>query len=433
VDKNYYINLLSKGQVAWNEWRITNPGYIDLSGVNLSTFGLWNTNLSNLNLSKANLNGARLENANLQGVNLTGATLVGANLAGANLSNSIMRSCNLQSANMPGVHLNNVILEQAFLEGACLIMAELRNANLVRTCFNYADMRSANLTGANLSNAYLNMANLSRTNATGAIFNGVNAYAAILYEAKLSGVSAQKAIFGGADFSDSILSQADLTGANLEFARLTGANFESAILEDCEIYGISAWDLNLNNTIQKNLKLTKKDQPTITVDNLEVAQFMYLLLYNEKVRHVIDTLTAKVVLILGRFSPERKEILDSAREKLKEFDYLPIMFDFEKPASRDFTETVRTLAHLAKFIIADLTDPRSIPQELQAIVPHLQIPVQPLIHESQREYGMFQDLLKYPWVLETVQYSNCGDLMNCFEEKIIKNVEAAVKRTGNYI
>ena len=39
----------------------------------------------------------------------------------------------------------------------------------------------------------------------------------------------------------------------------------------------------------------------------------YLLLNNEEIRHVIDTITSKVVLILGRFMPERKAILDAIR------------------------------------------------------------------------------------------------------------------------
>jgi hypothetical protein len=106
----------------------------------------------------------------------------------------------------------------------------------------------------------------------------------------------------------------------------------------------------------------------ITVDNLEVAQFIYLLLHNEKIREVIDTITSKVVLILGRFTPERKAVLDAMREELRRRNYLPILFDFEKPARRDLTETVSTLAHMARFIIADITEAKSIPQELQRIV-----------------------------------------------------------------
>ena len=35
-------------------------------------------------------------------------------------------------------------------------------------------------------------------------------------------------------------------------------------------------------------------------------------------------------------------------------NFIPILFDFEKPGSRNFTETMRTLAHLSRFIIADV-------------------------------------------------------------------------------
>jgi hypothetical protein len=41
------------------------------------------------------------------------------------------------------------------------------------------------------------------------------------------------------------------------------------------------------------------DKPAITVDNIEVAQFIYLMLHNQKIRDVIDTITSKAVLILG--------------------------------------------------------------------------------------------------------------------------------------
>ena len=44
-----------------------------------------------------------------------------------------------------------------------------------------------------------------------------------------------------------------------------------------------------------------------------------------------------------------------------------MLFDFDVPATRDITETVSLLARMARFIIADLTDPSSIPKELEAI------------------------------------------------------------------
>jgi hypothetical protein len=56
----------------------------------------------------------------------------------------------------------------------------------------------------------------------------------------------------------------------------------------------------LEGTKQQNLVITRQDEPAITVDKIEVAQFVYLLLNNKKVRDVIDTITSKVVLILGQ-------------------------------------------------------------------------------------------------------------------------------------
>jgi hypothetical protein len=86
------------------------------------------------------------------------------------------------------------------------------------------------------------------------------------------------------------------------------------------------------------------------------------LVNNQKIRDVIDTITSKTVLILGRFTDERKAVLDALREELRKHDYLPILFDFAVPATRDITETVSLLARMARFIIADLiraASPRS--------------------------------------------------------------------------
>jgi hypothetical protein len=134
------------------------------------------------------------------------------------------------------------------------------------------------------------------------------------------------------------------------------------------------------------------------------------LLKNGNIRHVIDTLTSKVVLILGRFTPERKAVLDAIREDLRKRNYSPIVFDFEKPVNRDITETVSTLAHMARFIIAGLTEPSSIPKELEAIVPTLAVPVQPLLKGSTRPYAMFKDYWKYQWVLEVYRYNGLEEL-----------------------
>jgi hypothetical protein len=70
------------------------------------------------------------------------------------------------------------------------------------------------------------------------------------------------------------------------------------------------------------------------------------------------------VRLLGQFLASQGllgdvAVLEALRDALRERGYVPLLFDFEKPASRDLTETVSTLAHLARFVIADLTDTKS--------------------------------------------------------------------------
>ena len=70
----------------------------------------------------------------------------------------------------------------------------------------------------------------------------------------------------------------DLSGVNLNETSLIKTNFSHANLSNCSIYGIAAWDIQLDEqTVQKNLTITPPDQPAITVDNLKIAQFIYLL------------------------------------------------------------------------------------------------------------------------------------------------------------
>jgi len=142
----------------------------------------------------------------------------------------------------------------------------------------------------------------------------------------------------------------------------------------------------------------------------------------------IGFLTGKVVLILGRFTPERKAILDAIREELRKRNYTPVLFDFEKPANRDITETVSTLAHMARFVIADITDAKSIPQELDRIVPNLpSVPVQPLILNSQHEYGMFEHFTRFPWVLPIHRYRDELSLLQSLTETVIAPAEQKSK------
>jgi uncharacterized protein YjbI with pentapeptide repeats len=378
-----HLARLKGGVDAWNQWRSENPDVRpDLTGADLDWVDLRGVHLSGAFLNKAHFDWADLEGADFRGANLSEAHLLMARLIRANLDGAVLRSATLLRAHLIGAVLTKAILFDAYLVEAHLEGAVLEGANLAG-----ATLRGADLRGAHLGGASLRMANLVDAN----------------------------------------LSKADLRGADLRWAILIGTIFENANLTDCNVYGVSVWDIRLEGANQSNLVITPSDHSVIQVDNLEVAQFVYLLLNNERIRQVIDTITSKVVLILGRFTPERKVALDAIRDELRKRNYLPILFDFQKPESKDLTGTVTTLANMARFVIADLTDPSSVPHELATIAPGIVVPIQTILLSGRREYAMFPDLRRrYPWVLEPYHYDSEETLMASFNERVIAPAEAKV-------
>ena len=383
-----HLKMLQQGVDVWNVWRASEPDVRpDLSGVDLRGVA---------NLGEANLTGALLAEAVLNQMILTGAKLGGADLRAAFLGGT-----NLNVADLAGANLTRASLLQANLNGAILSEANLTGANLVL----------ANLTWANLNRAILSEARLSHATLAGANLSG-----AILLRTDLL----------GATLVETNLSGAILSGANLQFANLVEADMRAADLTGCRVFGISAWRLKLSEeTKQQNLVITAVGEPEITVDNIEVAQFIYLLLPNEKIRSVIDTLTSKTVLILGRFTDERKAVLDALRDELRKRDYLPILFDFDKPASRTTDETITLLARMARFVIADISDAKSVLQELRAIVPELpSVPVQPVIISTQEEPGMFDFYRGRPSFLQVYRYDTPTQLLADLSDQVIGPAEA---------
>jgi hypothetical protein len=242
----------------------------------------------------------------------------------------------------------------------------------------------------------------------------------------LTGANLSRAFLADCNLSDANLVGADLTEASLYRAILIDTTLDNADLTGAAIFGASVWNVSLEGSIQKNLVVqrSEKDAP-ITVDDLEVAQFIYLLLNNKRIRHVIDTITAKAVLILGRFTPERKIVLDAVREELRTLGYLPILFDFDPVISQSRMQTVSTLAHMVRFVIADITDAKTVLQELQAIVPGSPtLPVQPILLSGQKEPGMFDFFQLYPWFLTTVYYDNPTTLLQNLRQYVIEPAEA---------
>jgi hypothetical protein len=126
-------------------------------------------------------------------------------------------------------------------------------------------------------------------------------------------------------------------------------------------------------------------------------------------------------------SASRIEVLNRLREELRKRGYLPIVFNFDKPKTKTLTETVRVLAGLSRFVIADVTDPQSVPAELQAAIPVAMVPFVPIIRQEQmKPYALLESLRTEhsDRVLRAFRYSSLDALVEALDEKIIKPAEA---------
>lgn len=435
--RKQHVEIARRGKEAIRAWRKGKArGRLDLSGADLSRAKLAGSDLSGANLFEADLSLADLRRAHLAQADLTYADLSHASLQGADLRKAKLSGANLVAANLSGAVAVGADLNQADLGDAKAVGADFSRADLSMAQLPCVDLTRATLDDADLSDTMLQEArfvgarllrtDLSRVVLARADLTRADLSCAKLIETDLSGATLFRATLTEAnlalaDFTRAKLGKAVLCRANLTGVRFLETDLNGADLAGCRVYGVSAWNVKLSRTIQSNLVISPRNEPAITVDQLEVAQFIYLLLHNQKIRNVIDTITSKVVLILGRFTPERKRVLDAIREELRRRDFVPVLFDFEIPRHRNITETVTLLARMARFIIADLSNPRSLPQELQAIVPDLEaVPVQPLLRLSDREYAMFKDFLSRNSVLPIFRYKDERHLLRNLAAKVIR-------------
>ena len=408
-----HIDILKSGVRDWNKWREENTTVTpDLRGADLHGACLERADLTRANLHGAILEGARLMDATLLGANLwkayfRKADLTRANLEGADLHEAYLGRANLEVANLKGANFRGADLHGAYLE-----RADLTRANLHGAILEGAHLMDATLLGANFWNASFRRADLTRANLEGADLHEANLAGANLAGANLDGADLTGASFEGANLGKASFRRADLTRANLTGALLIKTDLSEAIFTNCIIYGVSAWEVNLDKATQKGLIITSGKGSIITVDDLEVAQFIHLILHNIKLRNVINTMTGKAVLIFGRFADGRKEVLESIAQWLRNNDHLPIMMDLPSPNDGNFTETVKTLAGLCKYVIADLTEAKFVPQESLFAIPNIMMPFIPLLQNGYAPWSMWKDLESRPYVLKPiVSYDTIDDLL----------------------
>ena len=305
-----HVAIARRGSQQWNTWRQDHP------------------DLRTPDLSGSDLKGFFLEGGLLYGVDFSGADLTGAWLQNAEMIYAKLDGATLSRAAMNGIHAPETSFRKATLIQTQLRLAKLSSSDFTEADLSEVRLGTADLAFANFTRAKLRAASFSDSECRQACFQQVDAEEVVFHQAFLR----------GADFTG-----ANLRSANFSHAVLDQANFNRADLTGARVHGAAAWNVHLEDAVQKDLIITPESMtaslPPITTDRLELAQFTYLLLYNPNLRQIIDTITAKCVLILGRFTPDRKIVLDMLRDELRKRNFVPIVFDFDRPASRDLTET----------------------------------------------------------------------------------------------
>jgi uncharacterized protein YjbI with pentapeptide repeats len=390
-----HVQILSQGVLAWNQWRADNPKIRpDLKDI---SFRMSSPSMLGIDLSEANFRDTDLQNCDLYR-----AWLVNADFSGAELEYGGFG--------------------EATLGGAKFVEAELQEANFMKAHLFGADFTEAKISGSKFYGAFLEKAIFNGQHLVGEWFEDANLKDAFFIGANLKSAILRGSNLQGTDLRNAILCNADLRGARLIDTQVENADFGGAL-----VHGASVWSLNGIPKNQEKLRISPENEAMITVDNLEVAQFVYSLLKYEKLRDVFNSVSEKAVLILGRFGGGGLEILHAIASKLREMQYLPIIFDFGRPQDRNYTETIKTLVGLSRFVIVDLSGP-SVPQELYSTVPHFKIPFVPIIEGHRKVYSMFKDLLEYPWVVKPpFHFTNEKELLELLPDKIVEPAEEKCK------
>jgi uncharacterized protein YjbI with pentapeptide repeats len=378
-----HISILKAGVAEWNHWRAsTNHSLADLCGADLSGMKLNGIDFLRADLKGAILTETQLEHAHLKNADLTGATLDAANLEHANARSAIF---------------DQVVANKANFEVSTLRGARFRRAQLSGARFHRAYLRDADLSDAAFTGCWLRFATLN-----------------------------------GACCQNTDFSSADLRHASMVETNLKGAN-----LTDVHVFGISAWgvetDANTRQDLIVGVNANEREAPLRTHD-LRTAQLLSLMLDAAGVRSVIDSVSSKLVLILGSFSPSEKVVLDALRESLQRYGYIAVEFDFERPSERDYAETVLTLVGMSRFVVADFTNAKEVRAEVaQARRQYKRVPIIPIAREGVALPITMANSFSVDELQLLVRYHHIDDLLQKVRPRIIEPAEERVRRIADGI
>jgi hypothetical protein len=193
---------------------------------------------------------------------------------------------------------------------------------------------------------------------------------------------------------------------NLAQAILTESRLDETVLSGARQEGI----------VTSNLALTPSDEAAVLVDDLEMVHLMDALLREPRSRELIARSSLRIALVIGRFPQWRRPHLDAVREELRRSEFAPLAIDLEKPVGPKLRSLIANLAHLARFVIADLAGSRAFAKELQPFSFTLRdLPIQVVMPDGEEPPD-----LPGNWAFEPCRYRDTEHLVEIFEREILQ-------------
>jgi uncharacterized protein YjbI with pentapeptide repeats len=250
-------------------------------------------------------------------------------LSGADLRHI---SADLREADFKGASLARVDLSWTDLR-----KVDFANATLVQADLSQADLRGANLANADMSSAKLSRADLSNADLSGANFNETILVKALLDEATITGARFTSCLVHGITTSGAQgkpIEQANLVVyKKYEDSDLKGAYTEQDYVDAADSFGTPQ---------------------LIAVDHLKTAQLIDLLI-GWQFEELANIRISNAVPIIGHFTETRLPLLNETKKQLRRHRYIPILFDFDGPITKDIAENLSKLARLCSFTVVDIT------------------------------------------------------------------------------
>ena len=139
-------------------------------------------------------------------------------------------------------------------------------------------------------------------------------------------------------------------------------------------------------------------------------------------RELVGRGALRAVLVLGLFPDWRQQHLEAIRDELRRRHYAPIVVDLDNPVGPTLNEAMANLVHVARFAIVDLGESREFAPELSLLAPSfagapLQV-IAPDGYELEEIVGLTGH--------EPYRYRDTDDLVESFEQRVVRPLEARV-------